>query len=433
MVTQDIGANGAEGSPHVFLDSVPATAVTQVEAAADSAVDMRSLPPSPVTNLDIDVTEACNLACSYCFKGELYSKHMDPEMLKNCYYWLAAASHGERDINFNFMGGEPTMRWKQIRAFAPWARQRGRLEGKMVTFSMTSNLTLWTDEIRDFVDEFGFGVLMSIDGCPEVQDAQRPAKNGKAMSAVVERWAKSMLRTRPGSTARMTLSPRFVHRFADSVRYLHEIGFTDVTVGTAAYQDWTEKDFTEFDTQLDQVISLILQGYLAGKPINLTVFKYQISAVIRHRKSGASEKVVWHKQPCGAGKGYMMIDYTGDIWPCHRFDGADADIGAGGAFRLGNITRPGFHTELQKSFTGFDHSQFRKPSCDSCPCDPTCAGFCPAANLADTGSIHSPHDGYCRLSQMQYAAAERLYDQASEAGVLDAILVDASGTHGDGR
>src|SRR6185369_7648275 len=130
----------------------------------------------------------------------------------------------------NFMGGEPTMRWDLIKSLVPWARRRGRASGKLVTFSMTSNLTLWTDEIREFVDQWGFGVLMSIDGCPEVQDAQRPAKNGRRMSSTIEHWARSMLRTRPKSTARATLHPTWIHRLFDSVDYLRSIGFQEVAL-----------------------------------------------------------------------------------------------------------------------------------------------------------------------------------------------------------
>ncbi len=358
---------------------------------------------------------------------------MSLETLKQCYDWLSAASRGAEQINFNFMGGEPTMRWKEIRAFVPWARRRSLAEGKLATFSMTSNLTLWTDEIRDFVDKYGFGILMSIDGCPDVQDAQRPAKNGRPMSETVERWAKSLLRTRQRSTARMTLSPHYVGRFRESVAYLVEIGFSEVTVGTADYGSWSMLDLATFREQLAGIVEDIGQSYTGAKPFQMTVLKYLVDHVVRHRREGKPERIERRDSPCGAGKGYLMVDHTGDIWPCHRFDGADQDVGAEGSMRMGNIYQPGFHTSLQQAFLEFDHSKKRKESCDTCPVDPVCGGFCPAANLQDSGNIYTPHDGYCVLSQGFYRAADHLYSLAAGGGFLDRLLKDCEGTDSDGR
>ena len=130
----------------------------------------------------------------------------------------------------------------------------------------------------------------------------------------------------------------------------------------------------------------------------------------------------------------MMVDYTGDIWPCHRFDGADESAGTGGAFRLGNIFSDGFHSELQRAFVDFDHSTHHKQSCTTCPVNEVCGGYCPAANLSDAGSIYTPHDSFCRWSQTLYSAAESLYSQAKhEPDVLQAILRDAANTTGTGE
>ncbi|MCE9594436.1 MAG: radical SAM protein [Planctomycetes bacterium] len=178
-------------------------------------VNPSSLPTDfAVTNLDFDVTENCNLGCVYCFKGEMYPRNMSLDTMKRSFEWLLQASGSANSVNCNFMGGEPTMRFKQLKEFVPWARRRAQAIGKQATFSMTTNLTLFTEEIREFVDRYGFGVLMSIDGAPDVQDAQRPAKNGQLVSSTVEYWARSMLRTRPQAQARATVHPKYVHREA---------------------------------------------------------------------------------------------------------------------------------------------------------------------------------------------------------------------------
>lgn len=402
------------------LDNPPATALTR-NAARNGFSPGQVLPGSvphlhAVTNLDFDVTENCNLGCLYCFKGEMYGKHMSLETMKRSFEWLLRASGVADSVNCNFMGGEPTMRFAQIRQFVPWARRRGKAFNKKVTFSMTTNLTLFTDEVRSFVDQYGFGVLMSIDGSPKVQDAQRPAKNGKLVSATVEYWAKQMLRTRPNSQARATLHPDYVPDLLESLQYLHHIGFKEVALSACEYGKWTEDHFSRLEDQLVEVVDWIESLVLAGKDFNVSSFKYYISRLIDLRSNGREGDIVYSRQPCGAGKGYMMIDYTGDIWPCHRFDGADQESGAGGQFRLGSIFEDKFNHSLQQAFMDFDHLEVHKPSCEQCPVNPVCGGYCPAANLSDAGSIYTPHDAYCRWSQTVYASAARLYEQVSQHG-----------------
>ncbi len=68
-----------------------------------------------------------------------------------------------------------------------------------------------------------------------------------------------------------------------------------------------------------------------------------------------------------------------------------------------------------------------KPSCDTCPVNPVCGGYCPAANLSDKGSIYTPHDAFCRWSQMVYGHANELYKRvAADSPDLLAELVRSS-------
>jgi uncharacterized protein len=401
------------------FDTAPSTGSTWKKLKKDKeeperlgSIDLSSMSTSyPVTNLDFDVTENCNLGCLYCFKGEMYSQSMSLDVMKRTFEWLLIASRGASNVNCNFMGGEPTMRFRQIREFVPWARRRARAMGKHATFSMTTNLTLFTDEIRAFVDLYGFGVLMSIDGCPEVQDAQRPAKNGRQSSELVGQWARSMLQTRPKAQARATVHPNFVDKFAESVAYIHGLGFREMAVSASEYQDWTESHFSQLERQLGRIVEYIDHVFGEGGDFCLTSFKYYISRLIRHRVAGNESLIKFQSQPCGAGKGYLMVDYQGDIWPCHRFDGADTAAGAAGQFRLGNIFKPGFNYQLQGAFLDFDHGKIHKESCNVCPVNPVCGGYCPAANLSDTGSIYSPHDAFCRWSNLMYGAAFQLHER----------------------
>ena len=289
--------------------SKPATASTWTEnrhRRGGAAVHPGALPTHfAVTNLDIDVTENCNLGCLYCFKNEKFGENMSLKTMKAAFEWLLLASGQAPSVNCNFMGGEPTMRFKQIKAFVPWARRRGAAVGKKTTFSMTSNLTLFTDEIRQFIDDYGFGLLMSIDGCPRIQDTQRPAKNGVPMSQIVERWAKSVLRTRPGSQARATLHPDHVDSLLESVEYIHSIGFREMALSLSEYPSWGEDEFRKLDSQLSKVVDYVADIYSNGGDFCLSNIKCYVNLLVHPRYTEGEPAVKVSKQPCGAGKGYM--------------------------------------------------------------------------------------------------------------------------------
>lgn len=446
-MTESINSSAAtakEGETVAFSERPPSNAETWKALKPNIArnpgkvgtVHSGSVPRRfAVTNLDFDVTENCNLGCLYCFKGEMYTQNMSIDTMKRALEWLLLASGTAASVNCNFMGGEPTMRFKQIKEFVPWAIRRGRAQGKRVTFSMTTNLTLFTEEIREFVDQYGFGVLMSIDGGPEVQDASRPAKDGRVYSTIVENWAKSMLKSRPRSTARATLHPKYVSTLASSARYLHSVGFQVMAVSASEYPEWTEAHFAKLQVEFDQIVDYVANVYIHGGRFNLSSFEYYISKLIHLRRIGKAEAIEVKRQPCGAGRGYMMIDYTGDIWPCHRFDGADEAASAEGQFRLGNIFEDHFKHELQSVFVDFDHLAVHKPSCDTCPVNEVCGGYCPAANLSDTGSIYTPHDTFCRWTWLVYKSAELLYDRLSKSdrSVFERFLADCSSSEGTGE
>ena len=238
-------------------------------------------------------------------------------------------------------------------------------------------MTAWTDELRAWVDQNGCGVLMSIDGCPEVQDAQRPSKDGKPKSEIIAHWARSMLRTRPHSDARMTVSAKWAHKLYDSVVYLWDhIGFQNVVMADADYNNWTEQDLATYDEQLEKLTDYLFKDFQNGGNKSITIHSYYMKHLIDPRHHG--QPTTDRKSPCGAGYNYCMIDFVGDVWPCHRFDGAAEDSGTCNCMRLGNIYEDGFNERLSNAFRNFDHHTVFKPECKTCPVEPICGGFCPA-------------------------------------------------------
>ena len=158
-----------------------------------------------VHSLDLDVTEACNLACIYCFKWRKQPVHMDEATAKNAIDWLLEASGAfNGELKVNFMGGEPLLRFDLIRKIVPYGKCRARQLGKSLHFGCTTNCTHLTDEMMSFWRRFGMGFHCSIDGIPEVQNANRPILGGGPSAPAVEKNVPKILAYRPGVMARAT-------------------------------------------------------------------------------------------------------------------------------------------------------------------------------------------------------------------------------------
>lgn len=361
------------------------------------------------TAIDLDITDGCNLGCTYCFKNLDTPHNMSEQTARDAIEWLIRASGDSERISVNFMGGEPTLMKDRLMKIVRWGRRRAAAAGKKAHFSLTSNMTLWDDEFRAFVDQEGLGVLMSIDGLPEIQDAQRPSKDGKPKADVVAKWTKDMLRTRPRSDARLTISPAWVHKLFESCVYLwEEIGFTNIVAADSDYDNWTPEHFEIYREQMTKCADYIVEDFKRRGSKSIGLCSIYAEKLIIPRSEG--REPMRQNFPCGAGYNYSMIDHEGTIWPCHRFDGAAEDSGTEDVMKMGNIYNGAYNDNLSNAFRNFDHSVVYKESCKTCPVEPICGGFCPAANIQhNKDNIYKPHDAFCNIKWIMYDIASNLY------------------------
>jgi uncharacterized protein len=348
----------------------------------------RSIPSSlSVHTIDLDVTEACNLACTYCFKWQKKAVHMDEATAKNAIDWLLEASGNYRgELKVNFMGGEPTLRFDLIKKIVPYGKCRARQLGKSLHFGCTTNCTLITDELLTFWRRFGMGFHCSIDGIPEVQDANRPTLGGGRSSSAVETNAPKILAYRPEVMGRATITPRSAPVLLESAKYLVGLGFRSITFKSATNCGWQPSDYKVLRSQYQKLGEFYLDSLLSGKPLRIEEFDMTMRTI--HSKS-------LPMVGCGAGSGLILIDPRGDIWPCHRFGPHQC----GGQFRFGKLGLP-FNDRLRNVFLRAHMVEDIKLDCQACPTRLTCVGWCSAECFDSTGDIYRPSPDFCEIMKV---------------------------------
>jgi uncharacterized protein len=359
-------------------------------------LNLDAIPSSgtAISSLDMDLTVECNLRCTYCFK-EKWTEHMEEQVAFDTMVWFLHASGTMDDLNVAFMGGEPLLRFKLIKKLVPFAKRRAAQCGKKIHFGMTTNGTLVTDEVVRFWRQWGLGFHTSIDGTPEVQDRNRPTTGGKGSSRLVEQSSRRILAYRPNTTARSTVVAESAGAITASYKYFRSLGYTDIAFVPGGLPYWDGASLGVYEDQFRQLADLVMDDLRAGNPVNVKGFD-------DYAKSRAAESRPRHA--CGAGRGMVLIDIHGDIWPCHRWNKAEE-----AGWRIGSIYEQ-FDEAVRAPLDTPSFSDLLENDCHLCPAQKSCGGGCPAENLEDTGKVHRRHLNACAITRIWHRVGERVYE-----------------------
>jgi hypothetical protein len=103
------------------------------------------------------------------------------------------------------------------------AKRRAIQHGKRISFGITTNGTLVTDDVVEFWRNWNMGFHTSIDGTPDVQDRNRPTASGKGSSSLVEQSAKRILAHQRNTTARSTVVAESAGALVASYKYFRDL------------------------------------------------------------------------------------------------------------------------------------------------------------------------------------------------------------------
>jgi len=351
-----------------------------------------------ITAIDLDLTVDCNLACDYCFK-ERGTKHMSLETAQDAIVWLILASGESPKITATFIGGEPLLRFGVIRELVPFAKRRAYQHGKEIHFGMTTNGTILTEDILSLWRQWGLGFHTSIDGCPGVQDRHRRFVDGRGTSDVLAGNLPRILSVRPNTTARSTVLPDTVENLAESFEYLLALGYRDIALVPGAFALWDEKSVTEFAEQFRAIMLRVIRIFRDGQFVKLKFF----DEGCRQLASTGSRPSV--SASCGAGRGMVLIDVNGDIWPCHRWCREDQY-----EWRLGSIYDGDFNYESKGFIDDLGQKGEEMHYCGACPAHYLCSGGCPPENLEDTGNIWRRHPTACDVMRVTADVVKEFHD-----------------------
>ena len=326
------------------------------------------LQSPPLYALSLAIAQKCNMGCTYCYadQGDFGgpTKNMSLETaFKSIDLLLKDCPEGGK-AQLTFLGGEPLINRKAIRAATHYAAKMSKQKNIHVGYSITTNGTLVTEEDALFFEEYGFAVTVSLDGIGEQHDLQRSMKGGQGSYDTIIKNIQPLLtiQKRMQVSARVTVTPN--HNNLPNIldefigMGFHSVGFSPLLRSSNGQNEMTPESLS---VMLENMIACGLQfeqNVLAGK-------RYPFLNMINALKE--ISKGTHRPYPCGAGAGYMGVSADEELFACHRFVNEDAG-------KMGDLNN-GISAELQNNWLASRHVHTQQP-CSQCWARYLCGGGC---------------------------------------------------------
>jgi uncharacterized protein len=384
-------------------------------AVADAKPAPRVIPltPFPLTTMVLNVTNQCNLSCTYCYEygadkivdteNGTQPKFMTEETARDAVEFMLRESRDSPVAYLTFFGGETLMNFPVLKRTVAYARERAAEAGKQVQFSLTTNATLLKPETIEFLADNDIGVTISIDGPPDIQDKFRVFQNGRGSYDLVAPKIKELLqrhRSRPVG-ARVTLASgtidvKRIYKHLTEELGFAEVGFAPATSNPSRDHAIPEGGFEDMLRQFSELADEFLEAAVQDRPHGFS----NVRETLEEIHKGMSKAF-----PCGAGLGLMGVSTAGDVALCHRFAGSEAHS-------LGNV-RDGINRDAQRAFLDRHHVD-EKTDCRTCWARPLCSGGCYHEAHTRYGDTARPNLHYCEWIRGWTDVCLRIYGELSE-------------------
>ncbi|TAN71491.1 MAG: SPASM domain-containing protein [Methylobacter sp.] len=359
-----------------------------------------------LTGFYLFVSQECNLACSYCYgDGGEYRKGkmiMDERTADN--FIDKFITDKNPGYLINFFGGEPLLNLPLIQKIIDRVRAKTEPLGIRTVFNMTTNGTVWSSKIADFVDKNIDTLTVSLDGPKDINDAQRPAcgnfsaydKTVRTIGDLKEQGSRYTIRTIMTKNSFGRLKEIYSHN--SELAGKGGVGLSTVDVGDDHALGLTDPEHWALVDEIVEINSESLRSLADSANPQFNEYTSELCKLLFGRQ--------YRPRPCNAGQTVLAVAADGELYPCHRFVGYQE-------FCVGNVNdeQPlnANYTELCRSFK--ETSVDKNPYCSGCWLQHLCGGSCYVISHLREGDVFKPPARYCHLKKTVY---DRLLSEFAE-------------------
>lgn len=354
---------------------------------------MDTLPK--ISSVFLNVTNACNLACRYCFV-EQHPGYMSIEVAKDAVRFLIGNAEKQNATPaITFFGGEPMLCWDSvIKPLIQHIRQELAIP---FSLSMTTNGTLLTEDIIEYLHKNDVGLLFSIDGDKATQDYNRPCHGGESSFDILEDKIPLILKYHPNMTFRSTLIPETCEQIFENIKFAESCGYNNFFLIPNVFQTWGTESRRIAEAEVRKYSDYFIESFRSGRtPIRCNPMEEGFRRILEVNQAvlkGKCRDCITAYQKCGLGATmFGSIDYRGNVYACQEMVSCK---GENDPFYIGTIY-DGTDDELRRRLISqFNAAKVSGENCDVCKLRRICDGGCAANNYLWGESVNSVSPDYC--------------------------------------
>lgn len=347
----------------------------------------------------LSLTHRCNLACQYCYAGPAFKKNMSLRTAQKAVDFSLRITPPKERIEFNFFGGEPFLCFEQMQAIAAYIRERTEETGHPVRLSITTNGTILTQPMIDFLRAEHVDLCISLDGPAHVHDLNRRYFDGRgSFNSVVMNLEKAMAQL-DSVQVNAVYGPKTVGFLPETVEFLISLGVEVMHLNPDISANWEGIADGYLQDICYCVADRYIQCYEQGQEIAINMID---SKIILFLKGGYGAK-----DRCGMGETQWAFSADGNIYPCERFIGADDN----GPFCLGNLYT-GFERMRQCKLLAMKGNHNK--ACHTCGFKEYCMNWCGCTNYYMTGQVDLAGSILCSMEKAAIQTARHVSSTLAE-------------------
>ena len=365
------------------------------------------------------VTDKCNLACTYCYQINKSVRRMKFEDAKLFIDKLLSGEDGFSEyvsvknspgIVIEFIGGEPFLEVDLIDQIVDYFRLR-TIElnhpcADKFCISICSNGVLYTDpKVQKFLqknkDCISFSV--TLDGNKELHDACRVFPDGRGSYDLAEYATQDWMNRGYYMGSKITISPDNLPYIYDALMHIVGLGYTEVNANCVYEAEWTDEQAGQLYHLMKKFADFMLSD---NKYKLLDCSLYQ--STLGHPKE-ETDLQNW----CGGTGSMLSMDPDGWLFPCIRY--MESSLGASRApMRIGNV-HTGLATcqkdkDLVACLNTIDRRTQSTDKCFYCPIAEGCS-WCSAWNYQKYGTADHRDTNICKTHRGRVLANVYYWNQ----------------------
>lgn len=395
---ETLGEHSKNEIDEAYAEIIALHQADQLYSSDDYDQFAKMMTPSPVKAMCLHVAHDCNLRCEYCFagKGEYSGQRMimPVEVGLAAIDYLIKYSHGRKNLELDFFGGEPLMNFQVVKQVVEYARSLEKQHNKIFRFTITTNGMLLSDDKIDFINREMSNVVLSIDGRPQVNDRVRSlAGNGGGCYDIIMPKFQKLVEKRGHDQyyVRGTFT-KYNKDFASDVLHLNSLGFEQVSVEPVVAHPsmpyaLTEEDLPEIFAEYERLACEMIERHATPKDFNFFHFMLDLDQ---------GPCAIKRLRGCGCGNEYVAVTPDGEVFPCHQFVGNPE-------WKMGSVFDQSLDLERKTQFAAT--TVYHKPECKDCWAKFYCSGGCNANNVQYMGDVLTPHTLSCEMEKKRVECA----------------------------